>query len=207
MRYELKELARELWKHIYHFITHRILWLLAVTALLFYLLLVQLFELQVVMADDYVLPPPRTAQVTRSVPALRGTIYDRHGRPLAVNQLTFVVKMDPSISITNEALLELALLFERNNEEYVDAFPISRDEPFEFTFTGSESSIARQEHRYGDIQEAPLAGSAEIGHGGLRHMPGAVQLMPVLQIRPFALRLLNGVVCVDIAVGLLRRAN
>jgi len=65
------------------------------------------------------------------MPALRGTIYDRHGRPLAVNRRVFVAKIDPSVAITNDALLELALLLERNGEQFVDEFPISLH-PFDF---------------------------------------------------------------------------
>jgi len=151
MKHELKELTRDVGKLLYRFFSHRILWLFVATVVLFYLLLVQLFNLQIVEAtiNPFGSPPPRTGYVYRSLPALRGTIYDRHGRPLAVNELTFVAKMDPSIRITNEALLALALLFEQNGEEYVDSFPISRTEPFEFTITGTtEDQIRRREHRW-----------------------------------------------------------
>jgi len=99
---------------------------------LFGLLILQLFELQIVQAHTFLTPPPVTNEVTIPISALRGTIYDRHGRPLAINRLVFVAKMDPSVAITNEALLELALLFEHNGEQSIDEFPISLD-PFEFT--------------------------------------------------------------------------
>jgi len=149
MGYELKELLGDTIKLLYRFFSHRILWLLVVTGILFYLLLVQLFQLQIVNVNIFGAPPPRTGYVDRYLPALRGTIYDRHGRPLAVNELSFVVKMDPSVHITNEALLQLAFLFEKNNEEYIDSFPISREEPFEFTITGtSEEQIRRREYRW-----------------------------------------------------------
>ena len=158
MRYELKELARDTGKLLYRFFSHRILWLLVVTAVLFYLLLVQLFGLQIVegTVNPFGAPPPRTGYVSRSLPALRGTIYDRHGRPLAVNELSFVAKMDPSVRITDEALLQLALLFEHNNEQYVDSFPISRTEPFEFTITGTtEAQIRAREYRWKADMDIP----------------------------------------------------
>ena len=151
---ELKDLGRDLAKFSYNFISHRILWLVVLTAVLFYILLARLFELQIILSEEFMRPPPRTAQVTRTVPAPRGTIYDRHGRPLAINKPTFVVKMDPSVSITNEALLELALLFERNNEDFVDSFPISLSR--EFTITGTTlEQIARREHRWKDDMAVP----------------------------------------------------
>ena len=141
--------AAEIGGFLYRFITHRILWLMVLTAVLFYILLVRMFQLQIVYHDSFRLPPPRTAQVTQTIPALRGTIYDRHGRPLAINKPTFVLKMDPSVAISNDALLELALLFERNGEQYVDALPISRDYPREFTITGNNpDTVTRLERRW-----------------------------------------------------------
>jgi len=146
---DFTDLIQDIGKLMYRLLSHRILWLVVLTVLLFYILLLRLFALQITLADHFRLPPPRTAQVTQPIPALRGTIYDRHGRPLAVNVPTFVVKMDPSVHISNEALLELALLFERNGEEYVDDFPISMDYPREFIVTGSTpDAIARREYRW-----------------------------------------------------------
>jgi len=127
----VKDLIKEIGQYIYHFITHRVLWLFIISVALFGMLILQLFELQIVQAHTFLTPPPPTHEVTIPMPALRGTIYDRNGRPLAINRLVFVAKMDPSVQITNDALLELALLFERNNEQYIDEFPISLD-PFEF---------------------------------------------------------------------------
>ena len=150
MRYDLKDLLRDASTALYRFFSHRLLWLLVVIAVLFYILLAELFKLQIIEAETFRLAAPaRTGYVTRPLPALRGTIYDRHGRPLAVNELAFVVKMDPSVRISNEALLELALLFERNEEDYVDSFPISREEPFEFIIAGStEEQIRRRERHW-----------------------------------------------------------
>jgi cell division protein FtsI/penicillin-binding protein 2 len=133
---EFKELGKDIVKAVYLFVTHRILWLFVMLVVLFYLLLAQLFHLQIVIADSFKRPPPRTTQVTVPIPALRGTIYDSQGRPLAINNLAYVVKLDPSASpaITNDGLYELVKILERNNENYVDSFPITHDEPFAFTF-------------------------------------------------------------------------
>lgn len=156
MKFEFKELSRDIGRIMLRFLTNRILWLVFVAAILFYVLLAQLFQLQIVMADSFIAPPPQSRFVTRSVPARRGTIYDRHGRPLAINVPIFVAMLDPSVVITNEALLELAYLFERNGDQYVDDFPISREEPFEFLFTGpTEANIARQEFRWKEDMAVP----------------------------------------------------
>jgi penicillin-binding protein 2 len=152
MKYELRELMRDLGRILLRFFSNRILWLLAVATVLFYVLFVQLFELQITLADTFIAPPPETRFVTRAVPAQRGTIYDRHGRPLAINVPVFVAKIDPSVVITNDALLKLARLFENNDERFVDDFPISL-EPFEFNFTGT--NIERQEFRWKDDMAIP----------------------------------------------------
>ena len=139
----------------------RVAWLVLSAFLLFLVLVITLFNLQ----SDTVFfepvaatapAPPRTGVVTRPVLGPRGHIYDRNGRPLAVNISSFALMMDPAVAITNEALLKLAHLLEAGNERYVDSFPISRERPFEFTFSGStEDSIRRQEHRWKDDMAIP----------------------------------------------------
>ena len=149
MSHELKELLTDIFRALYAFFSHRILWLLVITGILFYVLLVQLFQLQIVSGETFRAPPPRTGYVERTLPAQRGTIYDRHGRPLAQNVITFVAKMDPSVPITNEALLQLALIFEQNGDNYVDSFPICHEnDEFKFTIIGTteEQILRRQQH-------------------------------------------------------------
>jgi len=138
VRHDLKELLRDFGKYALNVFSNRILWLAVVSAVLFYILFARVFELQITMAHTFIAPPPPTRFVTRPIPAQRGTIYDRHGRPLAINVPVFVAMLDPSVVISNEALLELSLLFERNGERFVDDFPISL-EPFEFIFSGSNA--------------------------------------------------------------------
>jgi len=146
------ELIKDISMYVYRFVTHRILWLFILTIFLFFMLVMQLFELQIISYDTFLRPPPMTHEATIPTQPLRGTIYDRHGRPLAINHLVFVVKMDPSMQrvITNEALLELAMLFDRHNEMYYDTFPITLD-PFEFLPNLSE----RQLYRWKDDMAIP----------------------------------------------------
>ena len=135
--------------------------LLVLSAFLLFLLLVfTLYGLQfgteITQPVEAAVPEPRTGVVTRPVLGPRGHIYDRFGRPLAVNVSSFALMMDPAVAISNDALLKLAHLLERNNERYVDSFPISRERPFEFTFSGTtEDAIRRQEHRWKDDMAVP----------------------------------------------------
>jgi cell division protein FtsI/penicillin-binding protein 2 len=160
----MTEAIKNVAKHIYRFLTHRILWLFVLTAVLFSMLFIKLFALQIVETDRWLFAPLPNIKIELPLQPLRGTIYDRHGRPLAVNNLVFVVKMDPSVSISNDALLELAHLFERNGERAVFDFPIALPEApggeFEFTFTGNESTRAQREYRWKHDMAIPNHGTA-----------------------------------------------
>ncbi|MCL2364009.1 MAG: penicillin-binding transpeptidase domain-containing protein [Defluviitaleaceae bacterium] len=148
----MMDAAKTACKYVYRFITHRLLVLFGVTVVLFMSLLTQLFALQLVETDRWAVVPPANVFIEMPLQPTRGTIYDRYGRPLAVNNLVFVVKMDPSVVISNTALLDLTLLFERNGEQFVDNFPIALpetpDSDFVFTFTGGEATRAHLEYRW-----------------------------------------------------------
>jgi penicillin-binding protein 2 len=127
----IKELFMQIKTPVARFFSHRIFWMCVVALVLFYIMLARLFALQIAEAYTYTggtPAAPRTETLTRPVAAHRGHIYDRHGRPLAVNILQHVVVMDPSVPITNDALLQLAILLE--DTEYVDSFPITQEREF-----------------------------------------------------------------------------
>jgi len=124
---------------------------MAVTAVLFSVLVVELFYVQIVISDTFTIPPPNTATVVQTIPAPRGNIYDRFGRPLTVNIPAFVVTIDPSIAISNEALLELTKIFEHNNEDFLNEFPMTTEWPYDFTLGGSTTETRqRREYRWKD---------------------------------------------------------
>ncbi|MCL2578049.1 MAG: penicillin-binding transpeptidase domain-containing protein [Defluviitaleaceae bacterium] len=150
------ELIKDAAKISYRFITHRMLWLFIVIMILFYIMLARLFELQIVLSDTFVPLPPVTATAEQIIHAPRGNIYDRLGRPLAVNTPVWVVTMDSSIAISNEALLELTQLFERNHEDFTNEFPITCEWPYEFTLGGGTPEIRqRREFRWKDDMAVP----------------------------------------------------
>jgi cell division protein FtsI/penicillin-binding protein 2 len=163
-------------KMLYAFVTHRLLWMFVLTAVLFLTLFARLFALQIADENRWIaaaLTPPPNIFIEMPLQPTRGTIYDRMGRPLAINHLVFVVKMDPSVNISNEALLDLTLLFEENEERFIDNFPIAFEPNggFEFTFTGTEASRAWQEHRWKDDMAIPnpATATAEESFNHLRH--------------------------------------
>ena len=85
-----------------------------------------------------------TSSVTRevSIPAARGNIYDRYGRPLATNEAAFSVEIDDSITVDFEdSDAEAASLYNKlvkSGYMVGDILPISSSEPYEFTISGNE---------------------------------------------------------------------
>ena len=153
----MRELIKDAAKASHRFLTHRILWLFVLMTILFYIMLVQLFTLQIAIPSDTFTTPSRmTTTIEQTIPAPRGNIYDRFGRPLAINNTIIVATMDPTIAISNEALLELARLFERNSDDFANVFPMTTEWPYEFTLGGSTPEIRqRREFRWKDDMAIP----------------------------------------------------
>ncbi len=122
------------------FFTNRLIWMLILICLFFYILIAKLYNMQIVLGDTYQneLNPAQRRQLSFNAP--RGTIYDRYGRPLATNTSAFNIKIDPSIYVSdiNSMLFDLVSLLEKNGEAYVDDFPISKDMPYEFSFDNKD---------------------------------------------------------------------
>ncbi|MDL2248901.1 hypothetical protein LJB89_04325, partial [Tyzzerella sp. OttesenSCG-928-J15] len=130
-------------KPIFSFFSNRIFILLVVICALFYFLVAELFQLQIVEGEAHQATLSATIAKEVDLSAQRGNIYDRYGRPLAVNQFAYSVLIDPSITMANDGelnnvILNLVNLLEANGEEYIDDLPISADEPYEFTFHNDE---------------------------------------------------------------------
>lgn len=85
-----------------------------------------------------------TSSVTRevSMPAARGNIYDRYGRPLAVNEAAFSIEIDDSIAVDyedkNEQVVKLYEKMKENGYTVTDNLPISRGTEPKFTISGDE---------------------------------------------------------------------
>ncbi|MDR1914753.1 MAG: hypothetical protein LBQ68_09785, partial [Clostridiales bacterium] len=118
-------------------ITNRCLITFVVIFAIFYMLLSRLFYLQLVMGEEYLSKQNVTGTREVSLPASRGNIYDRLGRPLAINKSAYIIKMDASkVKIDADNLHDFIKLMESKNETIVDKFPITKTMPYQFDFTG-----------------------------------------------------------------------
>ena len=89
---------RKYWEHFLDLCKSRIFVVLCGICLLFFLLLIRLFLLQIVNGKEYNESPLTSVSKVVNVPAPRGNIYDRYGRPLAENKAAYSVQIDDSVT-------------------------------------------------------------------------------------------------------------
>lgn len=104
------------------------------------ILLIQLFNLQIINGATY--RETSNTRLTResTLYASRGYILDRNGNELAVNDMTFSLEMYKSkldVKILNDTSLRIINTLEENGDSYTDTFPIKIN-PFEYTFSSDE---------------------------------------------------------------------
>ena len=126
--------------------------LLAILILaMFYMVAARLFELQIVQGAHFLNELNVTGLRSIELNAPRGTIYDRFGRPLAINRTEYVVMINPAAAISrgsemNYVAADLIDLLRANGENIVDTFPIyipeSEFEPMQFLFGGNATREA-----------------------------------------------------------------
>ena len=106
------------------------------------ILLIQLFNLQIVHGEEY--RQQSNTRLTResTLEAARGNILDQSGNKLASTTMGYSLELYKTKIDTqdlNNALLKITQVLEKNGDKYIDNLPITI-EPFAFTLT-EESSI------------------------------------------------------------------
>lgn len=153
------KIIKLIFKKILEFITSRLFIMVVGIAFLFAIMVVRLFQLQIVNGETYQEGITVSKVKSLKIEASRGEIYDRYGRPLAVNKVAYSIKIDNSIEVDtnykNEMYMELIREIEKNGDEVIDNFPISQTRPYTFLFNGSEN------REYNWKKEAYLKGVKE----------------------------------------------
>ena len=108
------------------------------------ILLIQLFNLQIVNGSTY--RETSNTRLTResTLYAARGSIVDRSGSLLAGSEMTFgleIYKTKLENSVLNDTILRTINTLEQNGDKYIDTFPVSIN-PINFTFTSEERKKA-----------------------------------------------------------------
>lgn len=119
------------------FLSDRLFILTCGISVMFLMVAYQFYKLQIIEHDAYDEELRATVQKEVKIPAIRGVIYDRYGKPLATNKAVYVLKYDPQVTLKagemDKILLSVAELLEKNQDEYIDNVPISKTTPFVFT--------------------------------------------------------------------------
>ena len=88
---------------------------------IFLLFAFRLFQFQIVNGETYLSQTKKKYYTSVSIPAIRGEIKDRKGRPIVENKLGFAVVLERSYlpkGKENEVILKLIELMEKNDETY-----------------------------------------------------------------------------------------
>ncbi|MDD6290669.1 MAG: penicillin-binding transpeptidase domain-containing protein [Lachnospiraceae bacterium] len=145
MSYDIREFLKK-------FFSSRLFVLAAVFTILFAIILVRIFSLQIVNGKSYQENFSLKIQRTQSVEAARGNIYDVNGKLLAYNKLAYSISIIDSATYSdsnernesiNEELAELLTVFEKNNDALVNDFQIDRKEDGTYSFNVTGASLDR----------------------------------------------------------------
>ena len=85
--------------------------------------------------------------------ASRGNIYDRYGRPLAVNTVAYCVQVDGSVTLElnreerKTLATDLTDWLWADGHHKVDSLPITTSSPYSFTFKGTDEEKEKQEKK------------------------------------------------------------
>lgn len=117
-------------------------------ALLFSLLIHQLFLLQIVNGEQYEKESEYRDEKPRELKSTRGNILDRKGKVLAYDELSYSVTIEDTGDLdTNEEknsmIFNLIQLVEEHGDKLDTDFPIKIDEHGEFEFTVEGNSLLR----------------------------------------------------------------
>ena len=105
------------------------------------ILIVQLFNLQIVHGEEYL--ETANSRLTResTIKAARGNIYDCNGIMLAGNKIRYSLQLYKSKieeADLNTTILNTINLLEKNGDKYIDNFPISIN-PIEYKYENTET--------------------------------------------------------------------
>lgn len=127
-------------------ISSRLFLLGAIFAILFTILVVRIFNLQIINGESYLNDYLYQTERTIDIPSTRGNIYDCNGIPLAYNELVHSVVIADDGSQNNrelnETIYQAMRLIEKNGDMIVSDFPIAMDENGDFIYTFS-SDVSR----------------------------------------------------------------
>lgn len=123
----------------------RVLALATVVVFVFALFGARLLSLQIVDGQTYYNIAEKKSIRTVKIPAARGEIVDRYGRPLVVNTMAFNIIFDYAFikkGTENKMILDLCEILTDVGTQWIDTLPLSKDDKPQF-LPGRENDIER----------------------------------------------------------------
>ncbi len=143
---DISEILKEFLKKL---IDSRIFLLGVIFTCLFCILSVRLFDLQIVMGEEYQKNYMAKTEKNVKIASTRGNIYDRDGNLLAYNQLAYNVTIQdngsyPRANDKNRMLLLLVQILARHGEKVEGEFSIGLDADRQMVFTTSTDTARKR---------------------------------------------------------------
>ena len=115
---------------------------------LFVIIVNRLFVLQIVNGPETAVKNETKYNKPREIKSTRGNIYDRNGKLLASNVLSYTIVMDDITQIEsnrqrNEIIYKLVKIIEKNNDELDTEFYIRKSEDGFLEFSVEGSALTR----------------------------------------------------------------
>lgn len=120
------------------------------------ILLIQLFNLQIIKGADYRQQSNTRLSRESTLQAARGDILDQSGNKLATTKLGYILKLYKTKidnNTLNNSLLNIVKVLESTKDSYIDELPI-KVEPFEFTIS---EDAAKRWKKQNNIEEQKTA--------------------------------------------------
>ncbi len=112
------------------------------TAVLAFLILIRLVDLQLVNGSKYAQKSESRLVRSMTIAAPRGEILDRYGRPLVTNRMGFSVQFQKTAATDeqlNHTILSLINLMDAYGQKYIDTLPLNNTGT-DFTYTEYENT-------------------------------------------------------------------
>ena len=151
----IREILESIKEIILDYVKHRLFPVTVVIIVLFSILINRLFTLQIKEGEEHLNNFIYKSKKNLTIEAVRGNIYDRNGKLLAYNELSYSVTYsnNPGLSIKaeelgisenklkNQILYDTIQILQTNNDELYLDFPIQIDEKGEYKFTVSDTGL------------------------------------------------------------------
>ncbi len=129
-------------------IKSRLLPIAIIFGTLIFLLVHQIYNMQIINGSKAANEALLTSERTRDVKGTRGNIYDRYGKLLAYDELSYSVTIEDVGALTsndkkNQMIFNLVSIIEENGGDIISDFPIKLDENGQFYFTIEGNALLR----------------------------------------------------------------